>query len=272
MPSEDFARAVRMSSEFRELGASMDFSATEFRCLAVIPARGGSERIRDKNIVDFFGKPLLGYSLELADAAGIFTRVHVSTDCERIASVARAFGHATDFARPSGLSDARTGVWSVVRSVLAEYSRRGEEFDYVCLLSACAPLLRREDLRGGMAYFLSYFRRGKCIQLMACCEYLASPLRALGFSETGMLEPLDASSFAESRSQDLRAYVMDTGAFAYRASSDLLSGEYVATNGEVAMSRLARAYILPRARAVDINEPSDLEFAKLLYRAQEIRE
>ncbi|MGL4259978.1 MAG: cytidylyltransferase domain-containing protein, partial [Afipia sp.] len=56
--------------------------------IAIIPARGGSKRIPDKNIVDFLGQPLLSYSIRAAAKSGLFDTIHVSTDSERIADVA----------------------------------------------------------------------------------------------------------------------------------------------------------------------------------------
>src|SRR3546814_7817426 len=51
--------------------------------IAIIPARGGSKRIKDKNIVDFRGKPMISYALAAARASGLFDVIHVSTDSER---------------------------------------------------------------------------------------------------------------------------------------------------------------------------------------------
>ncbi len=55
--------------------------------LGIIPARGGSQRIKNKNIIEFCGKPLITYSLNAALDSGIFDEIHVSTDSHEIASV-----------------------------------------------------------------------------------------------------------------------------------------------------------------------------------------
>ena len=51
--------------------------------LAIIPARSGSTRIKDKNIINFCGKPLITYSLQTASESGIFDKIHVSTDSKK---------------------------------------------------------------------------------------------------------------------------------------------------------------------------------------------
>ena len=55
--------------------------------IAIIPARGGSKRIPRKNIKDFFGKPLIAYSIEVALKSKLFEKVIVSTDDEEIAKI-----------------------------------------------------------------------------------------------------------------------------------------------------------------------------------------
>ncbi len=70
------------------------------KVLAVIQARGGSKGIEGKNIRDFAGHPLIAYSIAAAQAAKGVDRVIVSTDDERIARVARAYGAEVPFLRP----------------------------------------------------------------------------------------------------------------------------------------------------------------------------
>lgn len=62
------------------------------RSIAIIPARSGSKGLPDKNIKPLNGKPLLAYSIEAALASGMFDTVHVSTDSERYAGIARQYG------------------------------------------------------------------------------------------------------------------------------------------------------------------------------------
>ena len=56
--------------------------------IAVIPARSGSKRIKEKNIRPFLGKPMMAYSIEAALSSGCFARVIVSTDSHVFARIA----------------------------------------------------------------------------------------------------------------------------------------------------------------------------------------
>lgn len=60
--------------------------------IAIIPARGGSKRIPNKNIMDFFGKPMIAWTIEAALSSDCFEKVLVSTDDKKVASVAEAYG------------------------------------------------------------------------------------------------------------------------------------------------------------------------------------
>lgn len=72
--------------------------------LALIPARSGSKSVPDKNIRPFAGKPMIAHSIEHALAARSVDRIIVSTDSERYAEIARAYGAETPFLRPAALA------------------------------------------------------------------------------------------------------------------------------------------------------------------------
>ena len=52
--------------------------------LAIIPARGGSKRIRNKNLIDFDGKPIIKYTIDNANKSKLFDTIHVSTESQKI--------------------------------------------------------------------------------------------------------------------------------------------------------------------------------------------
>ena len=72
--------------------------------VAVIPARGGSKRIRRKNIRPFVGQPIIVWPIKAALESGLFDKVIVSTDDAEIAEVAREAGASVPFMRPENLS------------------------------------------------------------------------------------------------------------------------------------------------------------------------
>ena len=86
--------------------------------VAIIPARGGSQRIPRKNIKEFCGKPMIAWSIEAAKASQCFDKIIVSTDDQEIADIAHQWGAEAPFLRPAKLSDDYTGTIPVIRHAI----------------------------------------------------------------------------------------------------------------------------------------------------------
>ena len=73
--------------------------------IALIPARGGSKRIKNKNIIEFEGIPIIGHAIKLALETKVFDDVIVSTDDERIRNISLEYGASVPWTRPVELAD-----------------------------------------------------------------------------------------------------------------------------------------------------------------------
>ena len=100
------------------------------RILAVIPARGGSKSVPNKNIKNLAGKPLICYTIELAKKIKAFNKVVVSTDSEDIAKISRA-SDSDVVSRPAELSTDISRTEDALLNVLKYYDSIGEKFDIV---------------------------------------------------------------------------------------------------------------------------------------------
>lgn len=115
--------------------------------LAIIPARGGSKGLPGKNIRQLCGKPLIAWSIEIARKSRHVDVVLVTTDSPEIAEVARRYGAAVPFLRPSELATDRASTYDVIRHALAYYgSAEGRKFDYTVLLEPTSPLREDDDI------------------------------------------------------------------------------------------------------------------------------
>lgn len=220
--------------------------------LGIVPARGGSRRIKDKNIIDFFGRPIIAYSLDAMRDSGVYDEIHVSTDSEDIRGVVAELGVETPFLRGAYAGD-NDGVLNVGRWVLDEFDRRGRSFDAVGFVMACSPLIEAGDIAAGFRAFEAGRRRPQ----LAVCDHPAPPQQALLIEADGSIRPERPDLFV-ARSQDLPETVFDTGAFAFFTTESLRNGDANRLEGY-------RGFRLPRHKAVDINTPEELEFARALY-------
>lgn len=223
-------------------------------CIAVIPARGGSKRIPRKNIKYFFGKPLIGYSIEVALKSKLFDKVVVSTDDEEIASIAREYGAEVPFIRPKELSDDFTGTSDVVNHTIKYLKRNGIQIDYVCTIYATAPFLKEEYLIEGLKKL-----KESNANITFSATSMPFPIqRTFKINEDGRCE-MFTPEFFQSRSQDLEEAYQDAGQFYWEnlktKSTDIIFGKD------------SIPIILPRYLVQDIDTLEDWKRAEYMYEA-----
>ena len=110
------------------------------RILGLIPARGGSKGIPDKNKKLLNGKPLLQYTIETALEAKLLDAVVFSSEDETLIRLASEIGAEVPFTRPDDLATDSASSLDVVKHALKVLSQEGREYDGVCLLQVTNPL------------------------------------------------------------------------------------------------------------------------------------
>lgn len=109
------------------------------RILAIIPARGGSKGIPEKNIKLLDSKPLLSYTNEIALQSKLLTEVIVSSEDDKIIEIAKTLGVQVPFVRPTELAQDNTPTIDVIIHALEWYKNKNIFFDAVCLLQVTSP-------------------------------------------------------------------------------------------------------------------------------------
>lgn len=116
--------------------------------LFIIPARGGSKGIPNKNIKLLGGKPLINYSLEIARSITSELNICVSTDSDLIIQVLQQAGYNVPFIRPSDISTDSASTNSVLIHALEYYKNTGRIFDNLILLQPTSPFRNINDVLG----------------------------------------------------------------------------------------------------------------------------
>ena len=114
--------------------------------LLIIPARGNSKRIKNKNIKKFNGNPIIFYTLETAIKSKLFKKIHVSTDSKKIAKIIKYKKLSMDFYRPRHLSGDKVGIIDVIKHVVEQFKKVNKIFDEIWCMTPCAPLVNLKDL------------------------------------------------------------------------------------------------------------------------------
>lgn len=225
------------------------------KILVTICARGGSKGVPNKNIRDLAGKPLLAYSIEVAQKFGWADRIMVSTDDKKIQKVAEQYGVAVPFLRPAKLADDVTSR-EVVIAYAAEAAEKHwqEEYDIIVDLGNATPLKNEKDVR-------------EVVKLL-----VDTPDTEVAFSVTpaarspyfNMVE-VDAQGYAHlskkpgkyvvRRQDGPRVYDMNDGVYAMWKKS-YLKNKTVRTDK-------TRIYVMPAERSVDIDREIDFKIAEL---------
>ncbi len=226
---------------------------TEKKTLAVITARGGSKRIPRKNIKEFCGKPIIYYSIEAALESGIFSEVMVSTEDEEIARIARQAGANVPFMRSEETSGDFATTAQVLMEVLAEYEKRGQEFDSFACLYPTAPFITPQKLRDGM----NLLQTKNASMIMPVIPFSFPPRRANVLSEEGQLI-YKWEKYRNSRSQDLETMYHDCGQFYFYKTA-----EFVRVNGEI--TKGIYPLVLSELEVQDIDNEVDWQLAELKY-------
>jgi N-acylneuraminate cytidylyltransferase len=228
--------------------------------IAIIPARGGSKRIPNKNIKTFCGKPIISYVLEEAKKSKIFDKIHVSTDSNLIESIVSNLGYEIDFMRPDILADDNTPLQPVIEFVLKNYAKDGVFFDEAWILFPCSPLVEANDLIE--ASFILNENRNKNINgLIAVVEFPVPIDWAYEITTDGLLNPLNKEKLFI-RSQDIEKRFYDSGTFMmFIVDNTSNFSKPQLTNDNFL------GYKISKLKGIDIDTKEDWELAESIFSA-----
>lgn len=227
--------------------------------VCVIPARGGSKRIKNKNIKMFNGKPLISYSINTAIKSRLFDEIIVSTDSEKIAKIAKKFGAKVPFLRPKKLANDYANDLQVIRHYFNFNKKNNIEVDIMCYLYATAPLLKVSTLKKCYEKLIS----SNYTRVMTILKFDVPIQRALKKNNRGEIFFRD-KKYLKFRSQDLVEYYHDAGQcywFDVKKFKKELSSKWQNTVGVE----------LDRDEAIDIDTPEDFRMAEKLYKLIKIK-
>lgn len=233
------------------------------KIVAVIPARGGSKGIVGKNVKLLDGKPLIGYAIELARKAarrGLIADHIVSTDCEKIASIAKDFGGSVTFLRPAELAtDESPVVETIIHAIDWWQNQQKQKVEHVLLLQPTNPLTDIEDVASAIRYYLANQPDAKCLISVTDAQRVRLP--NLYYKKGMYLEQVLKEVDPVVRRQDLRKLYWRNGSI-YISRRDLLLRE-----GKI-LDKNPLFYEMPRERSLPIDNMFDWNLAEILIRSK----
>lgn len=223
------------------------------KAFGFIFARGGSKGIPRKNLALLDGVPLIGRAIKQAHDCPSILRVFVSTDDEEIASVARDYGAEVPFMRPAELAIDTAAEWLAWQHAVREISKL-EPFSLFVSLPTTSPMRNTQDIEACIA---------KLIESDFDLVLTATPanrnpyFNMISLSEDGLANLMIKPTEPIHRRQSAPvAYDVTTVAYVTRT-------DYILKANSVMEGRVG-CVVIPRDRALDIDDPIDLEYAEFL--------
>lgn len=218
------------------------------RSLAIIPARGGSKRLRRKNIKDFMGLPIISYSIIAAKQCGCFDKVVVSTEDEEIARIAEDYGAEVAWRNPVLATD-EARVVDVCEDYLISNSSSLADCGLLCVLYPTAPLRNADDIRAVHRLVSS----GDHSSALAVTKFPLPVHQAIGVVD-GQSYPVFPELFYK-RSSEVPEYYVDNGSTYVTSTEYFLNAKNLISN-DVAM------HVMPWSRSIDIDTQEDFLMAE----------
>lgn len=222
------------------------------RIISTICARGKSKGLKDKNILDFCGKPLIAHSILQAKACSLIDEVYVSTDSEKIAKIAEKYGAKVPFLRPKSLATDAVGKIQVLMNCLDYINENDGNIDLVVDLQPTSPIRNSSDINNAIKEMNNdvdvVFSVSKSIHNPYFTLVERDQHGKISLSKSLKHKPI-------SRRQDApEVYALNGSIYVWKPQS-LVKGLW---GGK------AKIYVMPKHRSIDIDDELDFEYAELL--------
>ena len=222
------------------------------KILGIIPARAGSKRLKNKNLLELAGKPLINWTIEAALTSNILSKVVVSTDCPQIMSVSKHAGADVPFLRPTELSTDKSSPVEVVFHALDFYDKnKNLQFDYIMLLQPTSPFRNKNHVKKAFE-MMQKSKSTSCVSVtLSACN--PNWMFWLNFKGKGMSPILE--EFKAERSQDSRsAYSLNGAIYICKTEQFKKHRKFIFAS--------TKPFIMDKEDSIDIDTIEDFNRAK----------
>lgn len=227
------------------------------KILCTICARGGSKGVVNKNIRLINNKPLIAYTIEIAQKSKLFCGIAVSSDSEDILNISLEHGANWSIKRPDELASDTAGKLAAIRHCVQSTEKIiGSNIDIVCDLDATSPLRNLEDIQSALAQFID----SDADNLITATPSRRSPyFNLITKHNDNMWAPVVKLSKPLVRRQDAQQ-TYDMNASIYLWKRDVLF------NNDSVFLKNTELYVMPEERSWDIDSEFDFMIVSMLLK------
>jgi CMP-N-acetylneuraminic acid synthetase len=220
--------------------------------LAIIPARGGSKRLPNKNILPLVGKPMLVWTIESAIQSKYLDEIVLSTDSDDIIKVAGNYKIKT-IKRPLELASDTAKTVDVVKHVIENIDKK---YDFIVLLQPTSPLRTSAHIDEAIEQLIKL----NADAIISVTEADLSPLWCNILPENLSMENFISEDIKHKRSQELPKFYRLNGAI-YICKTEKLIEE-----NTFFLKKNVYAYIMDKKSSIDIDEELDFKLAEIILK------
>ncbi len=227
--------------------------------LCTICARGGSKGVKNKNLRDLMGKPLISYSIEKAIESGLFEFIAVSSDSSEILETAKRWGAEILINRPLELAaDHAAKIPAIRHCVLQAEQIAGRAFDVIVDLDATSPLRSLLDIQEAVQ-LLEQENRPNVIT--GTPSHRSPYFNMIEIDENGRINLCKTKSSITRRQDSPPCYDLNASIYVWRR--DILLQQDSLFMPDTGL------YVMPKERSFDIDCPIDFEIVEALMKRNE---
>ena len=237
----------------------------EKRIIALIPARQGSERIKHKNIKNFFSHPLIAYAIQSAIKSKLFEKVVVSTDSLKYAKIAKYYGAEVLSLRPKKISSSKSPDYDWVNYTIDLYKKKKINFTHFFILRPTNPF---RNINTIISAWKKYKKYKNCDSLRAVSLVKEHPGK-MWKEKNNFIFPLMKKKILNQPTYNSQYKSLPT--MLVQNASLEISKTSILDKYKTITGKKIIPYFNNKFESYDINYPLDLEFAEYLVRKKKVK-
>ncbi len=222
------------------------------KTICIIPARGGSKRIKNKNIKIIDKKPMISHVIKSCIDSKKFKKIIVSTDSKKIKKIVSKYTKVeVPELRPAKYSKDNTSINSLIKYLFKKYDLH--LYDYIFCIFPSAILINKSDIQKS----LNQIVKTKSSHLLTISQYKNQIQRSIKIQNKKIV--YNFKNLVQKNTKNFTKNYFDTGSFFIHKVKD-----YKKNFNE--KPKKSTGYIIDQLRGIDVNDPNDLVMLKLIFK------